>query len=988
MGILTGCKPRGEVLRGDLGDTIFAADFGDVIDGTAPGVYQQASEFFRNTHPAGQLKKVAEVVFGALAKTDEPGAAIRLSTGFGGGKTHTLIALYHLAKNISNFSLGSELLPAAGRPSSVTTVAIDAGNAGVPNFARHGDLTVRSLWGEIRWRLGGAAALRDLGAADDPDASPSEAEILSALPPGPVLFLFDELVIYLGRLSETGQGNLLGLLNSLTAIAARRPQTMMIVTDPADQRAYGREAARVGQVLTDAATRLDEVLSRRVTDFNPIGNEAAKVIARRLFDTVSPTAAREASAAYYALYQRVSQDNPSLLPSAALTADYAQRFVECYPFHPRLLETAQDRLGALTDFQKSRGVLRLFARILRVVWDRQWDVDVISAGEIDWADPRIRGDLLQRLNRDSFAGAADADVGRHARDLDGGEVDGIHRRVAAAVLLESIPLQANSGLTASDATLAVLRPSDAGPEPSEALDRLVGICWHLYPASGGRGFHFRYEENISKQIEQRKGQFREDAVIRVRAMAQGHFGGPQFKLIAWPASAQQVPESRDLQLALCDSEEIASRVCRYGDEADPAAPMPRMFVNAIVAIAPTPSLLDDALDRAQSLLAAEAIKREQEVAAPRPGAPATPAGDANRLAREQLGKIVPEQLRQTRLRVFRAFDRVAVASGTYRMSTPLQIEDDKILQAPQAQPILRKFLEDSQLLYRDADTIDPDLFLTRILPGTTPLVDSPDAYTTKAVHERALSVAGLQLLPGKEIVARTLVKAVAAGKIVVRLSDGRAFDATGCVSGEYGKRRRAPGIPVIPLDDQTRIARTDSPTGQAWVCEDPEPAVGGTGGTTGVKDPDDTGGGWVPPPGPITIARGAAEAAAERPLLSLRLIAATPKAAETLTRLAVPLGPKTLSLDLSVSGRGSDGGDIVFQVSRVKLAHPLKPLMIGQAAYNAITDGRSYEAVLLLEYEGTGRDGLADALQTFEANLGADLTYQATFGPPARVAIA
>src|ERR1035437_1828375 len=155
MGVLTGCQPRAEVLQGDLTDTIFAADFGDVVDGVAPSVYLQPTEFFRNTHPAAQLKKVAEVVFGALAKADEGGATIRLSTGFGGGKTHTLIALYHLARNISNLSLGSELLPAAGRPASVTTVAIDAGNAGVPNFARHGDVSVRSFWGEIRWRLGG-----------------------------------------------------------------------------------------------------------------------------------------------------------------------------------------------------------------------------------------------------------------------------------------------------------------------------------------------------------------------------------------------------------------------------------------------------------------------------------------------------------------------------------------------------------------------------------------------------------------------------------------------------------------------------------------------------------------------------------------------------------------------------------------------------------------------------------------------------------------
>ncbi|MBE3139380.1 MAG: hypothetical protein IMZ53_02230, partial [Thermoplasmata archaeon] len=94
MGVLTGCKPRKEVLKGDLDDAIFAADFGDLISGKAPKVYGEAKTFFQNTHPAKQLCKVIEVVFERLADPKEAGATVRLSTGFGGGKTHTLMALW------------------------------------------------------------------------------------------------------------------------------------------------------------------------------------------------------------------------------------------------------------------------------------------------------------------------------------------------------------------------------------------------------------------------------------------------------------------------------------------------------------------------------------------------------------------------------------------------------------------------------------------------------------------------------------------------------------------------------------------------------------------------------------------------------------------------------------------------------------------------------------------------------------------------------
>src|SRR5271157_1708067 len=128
MGVFAGCKPRKEVLKGDLNDTIFAADFGDLVAGKAPKVYSDAKVFFHNTHPAQQLCKVVEAVFARLDNPKEGGATIRLSTGFGGGKTHTLMALWHLSKHIADPSIGTGLLPAAGRPKSVTAVAVDSGN--------------------------------------------------------------------------------------------------------------------------------------------------------------------------------------------------------------------------------------------------------------------------------------------------------------------------------------------------------------------------------------------------------------------------------------------------------------------------------------------------------------------------------------------------------------------------------------------------------------------------------------------------------------------------------------------------------------------------------------------------------------------------------------------------------------------------------------------------------------------------------------------
>lgn len=380
MGVLSGCKPRKEVLKGDLDDAIFAADFGDLIAGKAPAVYGDAKTFFQNTHPAKQLCKVTEAVFQRLANAKEAGATLRLSTGFGGGKTHTLMALWHLAQNIDDPTLGTELLPAAGRPKSVKIVAVDASKAGVPIFARHGKIEVQSLWGEIVYELGEEKALKSLGVADDPERQPDERLLEGFFPKGPILLLLDELVVYMATLSERGQGNFLAFLNKLAALVGKRPQTVLVVTDPADQRAYARESSRLGDSLVAAAVKLDDTFGRRMTDFDPIGDEAARVIVRRLFEGVDTGAAQTASAVYHALYERVAREAPGTVPPSATGPDYARRIVECYPLHPRLLDTAQDRLGALQEFNKSRGTLRLFARILRTVWEAKEDLELSRPG--------------------------------------------------------------------------------------------------------------------------------------------------------------------------------------------------------------------------------------------------------------------------------------------------------------------------------------------------------------------------------------------------------------------------------------------------------------------------------------------------------------------------------------------------------------------------------------------------------------------------------
>lgn len=968
MSVLKGCIPRKEVLKGDLDDAIFAADFGDLIAGKAPKVYKDPKVFFQNTHPAKQLSKVVSAVFERLANTKEGGATIRLSTGFGGGKTHTLMALWHLGNKIEDLSLGSELLPAAGRPKKVKVVAVDAGKAGVPEFISHGKTKINSLWGELFFQLGGDKALKALGKADDPEASPSERQIESAFPAGPVLILLDELVIYMAKLNERGQGNLMGFIGNLAAVVGKRHQAVLIVTDPAGQAAYAKEASKIAAEFSGGAEKLDEIFGRKMTDFDPIGDESAQVIVRRLFERVDAAAAQAASATYHNLYKRVAQETPGAIPPAAAGAEYAKQIVTCYPLHPRLLETARDRLGALQDFQKSRGVLRLFARILRDTWEAKEDHELISAGEINWSSDRIQADLLQRLNRDNFKSAVSADIEKHAAELDGDVPREVHRRVASALLLESLPMQPNSGMDPADLTLATLRPEDAGPEPAEALDRLVGVCWHTYPMPGGRGWQFRYDANIIKQIEERKGSIPiEDAKSRVVAEAQEYFKGPTFKLVPWPSNARQVTDLAELQLVLCEEEKTARSVCAYTDDSDPTAPIPRRFQNAILAVTASNTAFNNAIDRAQRLLAAEAIERDYKT------------GDAGKIVREQLQRIKPDLQKQFRIQTCRAFDRIVLAGAVvFSLEEQFQVPEEQMLQKAHGQACIKKFLDSKGLLYQPEDALDVDRFVKDLLPGTTPVPKMPEVYTAKAVHERFLGAPKLRLIPDGSIVRKTILKAVESGKLVVRIADGRAYDAKGYVEGAEGKRRRLAGtMTSFALDDSVQVTLSSSGYGLLWVKEDKEDY----GGVGRGKEP--------PPPRPPTTTRVSAnswerisELAQDRPLLELKLSAPAPASAGTLISLAPPLGADSIALSVSVTGRLKDGGAMSFAASDVKPNHPTKPLAVAQTIYNALDDPLQYEAVLALGFGAAGRTGLDSQLKDLGEGAPEDVSPWAQFDKP------
>jgi hypothetical protein len=395
-------------------------------------------------------------------------------------------------------------------------------------------------------------------------------------------------------------------------------------------------------------------------------------------------------------------------------------------------------------------------------------------------------------------------------------------------------------------------------------------------------------------------------------------------------------------------------VCAYEDDSDPNAPMPRGFINAIVAVTASPDPYSKAMERAARLIALEAIEREHR------------SGDAGKLVREQIDRLKPDFDKQFRLQSRRAFDRVVFAGGkVHRLDEKSQFSDEEILQKPQGQKSVRRFLEQHDFIFAAGEFLDVPLFLKEILPGTVPNGGNPEVYTAKAIHERFLGAQSIKKLIGdNSVVRQTIVNALNVGKIAARLSDGRAYDREGVVEGSPGQRRRlANTLSNFPLDDSVWITRSDTATAQDWLKVDAIPKPGG-GGPTG------SGPRHLPPPPPPPATGATAnswvdvlELSKNRPLTRLTLIAENPATAASLIALAQPLGADNLSLTVYVSGDLKDGGMIKLSVDNVKPTHPTKPLATAHTIFNALDENASYEAMLELNFGRDGRTGLTDLLK-------------------------
>lgn len=369
--------PHPDIESGDFDMGTFAANLAAVAYRTedSPAVYTDAAEFFAATYLTPAMGSLLDDVFGVLA--GKPGdRAVQLRTPFGGGKTHTLLALYHLAtaRDRAVAAAGSALeeLPDPG----AVRLAVLSGEHLDPARGREVESrTIRTLWGELAYQLGGWEAYDALLVNGEESTPPSGKDLVPLLAAAPALVLLDEVLVYIVkgkalRQGETTAGQLaLVFVQNLSEAVNQVRRAAMV---------YSLQAS-VGEAVQEEGVleALEHITARVDVRREPVsGDEVLRVVQRRLFDALGDSAVVAKVAGEYGELLRTDlqaqAETEDARREAADAAEHLeQRIAECYPFHPELIDLMYQRWGSLPSYQRTRGALQFLATVVHALWSQR-----------------------------------------------------------------------------------------------------------------------------------------------------------------------------------------------------------------------------------------------------------------------------------------------------------------------------------------------------------------------------------------------------------------------------------------------------------------------------------------------------------------------------------------------------------------------------------------------------------------------------------------
>lgn len=501
--------PHTDVLENRYKQSEFAADLAAVDLGHASEDYSKPDNFFRITFLTEGLQRVLRTALERLSNTGgDP--ILGLQTSFGGGKTHTMLALYHLA-NATDLTLlpgvrelAAEMGVKSWKPVR-TAVFVGTAKGIDSSLVINGGPKVRTLWGFIAWRLAGDVGLNLLREAEANGSNPgSELMVELFRKAGPSIILLDEVVAFARQLPDDRFEAFLSFIQSLTEAVKMVPNVLLVGSLPESDEEAG------GATGIAALRRLEKVFGRVGSPWLAAhGNETYEIVRRRLFqelDAEGEKARDETVRAFHELYRR----NPGEFPSFTREAAYSDLLKLSYPIHPELFDRLSRDWSTLANFQKTRGVLRFMANVVSVLWQARTRDPMILPARIPIADPRIKASVIYPLDA-AFSAVIDAEVDGEGSRPARMEANTSRRlaqaraatRAARAVFLCSAPTvgQPNAGVTGQNVRLAAAEPGDQLAIFGEALRELHEGATYLYEDAGR--YWFSTQPTLNRLADER-----------------------------------------------------------------------------------------------------------------------------------------------------------------------------------------------------------------------------------------------------------------------------------------------------------------------------------------------------------------------------------------------------------------------------------------------------------------------------------------------------
>ena len=553
--------PHENVLRGTFQEAEFAADLNKVANGSAMPEYQDPALFFERTYVTEGMGLLLDSVVRRLnGKGGDP--VVQLKTAFGGGKTHAMLAVYHLArgdKPAGELPGCSAILDRAGITDlPKARVAILDGNALSPSVPRkRGSIKVNTLWGEMAVQLGGEEAYRLLEQADKDGTSPGKeiiAEIFRKF--SPCIVLMDETVAYIRQFEDDKTyaggtfGSNMAFVQALTEAAGHVPTAMVLASLPESDMEAGGERGK------QALRAVEHLFHRVEAIWKPVApEEGFEIVRRRLFEPISDLDARDVVCRAFAEAYVGGGNYPSQTRESA----YCDRLQAAYPIHPEVFDRLYEDWSTLENFQRTRGVLRLMAMVVHRLWSDGNKDFMILPGSLPLYDADVRNEIIRYLPQ-GWEPVLGRDVdGPRAIPTDIDEKTALlgsvqaARRVARSIFLGSAPSgggQRIRGISAENVRLGCFQPGDQAGRFDDALRRLTDRLHYMY--SGKDRYWYNTQTNLRREAEDRMSRFERDTdlVPEIGSRIRSRLKGKPFAGIHVFTPSGDIPDDTQVRLVV------------------------------------------------------------------------------------------------------------------------------------------------------------------------------------------------------------------------------------------------------------------------------------------------------------------------------------------------------------------------------------------------------------------------------------------------------